>query len=283
MEVFCIAAFELPDSFLLISGKRLFIILSGDFSLKTVKGDRGLNRRKITIGICDDEEFFANKIKFSCENCLEKISDNFQFVMMHSGDEVMNYRGDVLDLLFLDIELGGVDGITVMQNILHSDYVWRIVFISTHEELVWDTFSVKTMGFVRKPIDEKEIEKYIRCALSELKKDVFIPFKKFEEDTYVRLSDLYFIEGHASYIEVHARGKRFVVTGKIGDWEEKLCDMPVIRVHKSFMVNLEHIRLKGAMIIISELNEEIPIGRKYKSDVQEKYTQFVLESMRNRN
>lgn len=242
-----------------------------------------MNKRKITIGICDDEDFFIEQVKFSCESYLEDICDNYEFVIMHSGEEVLEYRGDTFDLLFLDIELGGIDGVTVMQNILHSDYVWRIVFVSTHEEMVWNTFSIKTLGFARKPIDENEIGRYVRCALSELKKDVMIPFKKNDEDTYIKLSDLYYIEGRASYIEVYSKNKNFIATGKIGDWEEKLCDMPIIRVHKSFMVNLEYIQLDRGNVILTESDMEIPIGRKYKSYVQEKYAQFVLESMRERN
>lgn len=242
-----------------------------------------MSKKKVTIGICDDESYFIEQIKFYCENYLEEISDDYEFVIMQSGEEVMDYQGEVLDLLFLDIELGGIDGIDVMKNIMYSPRVWRIVFVSTHEELVWDTFSIKTLGFCKKPVDEKEIGKYIQCALSELKKDVRIMFKKNDEDTYIRLSDLYYIEGRESYVEVHTRDKDFIVTGKLGDWEDKLKDTSIVRIHKSFMVNMEHIRIEGTKVHISDLGEELPVGRTYKNKVQEKYAQYVWESMRDRS
>lgn len=238
---------------------------------------------KIVIGICDDEEFFVEQIRRCCKDYLEEISDNYEIKVMHSGEEVLAYNGDTIELLFLDIELGGIDGIGVMNEILRSPHVWRIVFVSSHEELVWDTFSIKTMGFCRKPVQEKDIRKYINCALSDLKEDAVIRFNKYDVDTYVMLSDLYYIEGRESYVEVYAKDRCFIVTGKIGDWEKKLNDMPFIRVHKSFMVNMQHIRMESAVIQIPDLDREIPVGRTYKSKVQEKYTQFVWERMRNRS
>lgn len=241
-----------------------------------------MENRKITIGICDDEDFFISQIKFCCESYLENICDTYQFIIMHSGQEVLQYQGDKMDLLFLDIELDGVDGISVMQKILYRNNVWRIVFVSSHEELVWDTFSVKTLGFERKPVKEEKIGKYIQCALSELKKDIVIPFKKSDEDTYIKLSEIYYIEGRASYIEVFGKDRNIFVTGKIGDWEEKLKDTTIIRIHKSYLVNLQYARYEGQRIKVSEAEIEIPVGRKYKNMVQEQYTQYAMESMRER-
>ena len=85
-----------------------------------------MSKKKVTIGICDDESYFVEQIKFYCENYLEEISDDYEFVIMQSGEEVMDYQGEVLDLLFLDIELGGIDGIDVMKNIMYK-YVRRKV------------------------------------------------------------------------------------------------------------------------------------------------------------
>lgn len=49
-----------------------------------------MSKSQITIGICDDEDFFIDQIKFYCENHLEDICDDYRFVIMHSGEEVLN-------------------------------------------------------------------------------------------------------------------------------------------------------------------------------------------------
>lgn len=241
-----------------------------------------MKQGKVTIGICDDEKFFVNQIQFACEDYLEEVCNEIEFVKFRSGEELIAYQGDMLDLLFLDIELGGMNGIEVMNQIVHSPYVWRIVFVSTHDELVWDTFGIKTLGFCRKPVDSLEISKYLKCALFELNKDVVISFKKYDEDTCVRLSDILYIEGRASYIEVYTKEKSFIVTGKIGEWEKKLVDTTMIRIHKSILVNMQYMTLEGMRVILSESGEEFVVGRTYKNKVEEKYTQFIMERMRKR-
>lgn len=241
-----------------------------------------MNQDKITIGICDDETFFIEQIKFACEDYLEDICKEIEFVFFKSGEEVIAYQGEKLDLLFLDIELGGVDGIEVMNQINHSPYVWRIVFVSTHNEMVWDTFGIKTLGFCRKPVKDTEIAKYLKCALSELDKDIVISFKKYDEDTFVKLSEILYIEGRASYIEVYTKDKSIVVSGKIGDWEKKLSDSTMIRIHKSILVNMQHITIEGSKVIIEECGEEFLMGRTFKAKVKERYLQYVMERMRKR-
>ena len=185
-----------------------------------------------------------------------------------------------LRLLFLDIELGGLDGISVLQKVIRRDDVKKVVFVSTHEEMVWDTFSRKTLGFARKPIREDEIGKYIQWTINELQKDITIMFKKNEEDSYIRLSELYYLEGLASYVQVHGRDKEFVVTGKLGYWEENLHEMNIVRIHKSYLVNLANVQLEGNEMRIIATNEMLPIGRKYKKDVQDANMRYVLEHMR---
>lgn len=241
-----------------------------------------MNKEKIIIGICDDEDYFRHQVKMYCESYLDSRYENYEIVIMHSGEEVLQYQGEQIAILFLDIELKGMDGISVMQELLNKNYIWRIVFISTHEELVWDTFSIKTLGFERKPLQEERIGKYIQTALNELQKDVVIRFKKNDEDAYVKLSELYYVEGNANYIEVHTKSKKHLIAGTIGEWEEKLQGTSVVRIHKSYLVNLEYAQIKGQKAQIDEVAVELPIGRKFKNLVREKYDNYIMERMRER-
>lgn len=237
-------------------------------------------KQKMNIAICDDEDYFVKQIQFACESVLEVMCDEFEIFIFHSGEELIGFSDEEIDLLFLDIELGGIDGISVLKEIIHKEDIRKVVFVSTHEEMVWDTFSTKTLGFARKPVSEEEIGKYIQWTLKELQKDITLIFKKNDEDSYIKLSELFYIEGLASYVEVHSQQKNFVVTGKLGYWEEKLQDMHIIRIHKSYLVNLQNAQIEGNEMIIDSTKERLPIGRKYKKIVQEDYSRYVMEHMR---
>lgn len=239
-----------------------------------------MDREKLYIGICDDEDYFIQQIKFAIDSYLEEKYDNYECLLMHSGEELLEYKGETIDLLFLDIQLSGMNGIEIMNKVLHSNKVWRIVFVSSHEEEVWNSFSMKTLGFCRKPIVEEEIAKYIKIVLSELRKDFLTKFKENDDSTYVKLSELYYIEAEGSYIKLFTAKGSFIISGKIGDWEKKLLDYHICRIHKSYMVNLMYAKVEGNVVIVSPINEKLTIGRLYKKKFKESYEDFILESMR---
>lgn len=242
-----------------------------------------MSRKGIYIGICDDEDYFIQQIKFAIDSYLEEKYDNYEYVVMHSGEELLEYRGETIDLLFLDIQLSGMNGIEIMNKVLHSNKVWRIVFVSSHEEEVWNSFSMKTLGFCRKPIVEVEIAKYIKTALLELRKDCLIKFKENDESTYIKCSELYYIEAEGSYIKLFTAKGSFIISGKIGDWEKKLIDYHICRMHKSYMVNLLYAKVEGNIVIVNPIKEKLTIGRLYKKKFKESYENFILESMRLRH
>ena len=71
----------------------------------------------ITIGICDDEVAYRENLKTICWYYLRTLDQEYEFAMFASGEEVLAYQGDMIHLLFLDIELPGMDGMQVMEQI----------------------------------------------------------------------------------------------------------------------------------------------------------------------
>ncbi|MBP3351164.1 MAG: response regulator [Lachnospiraceae bacterium] len=109
------------------------------------------------IGICDDEELHRKHVKELCDKYFMEYTQEYKCVEFESGEEFLQFEEHKLHLLFLDIELGGMNGIEMLSHLEEDDNVWRVVFISSHEEMVFDTFGVKTLGFERKPAQYERI------------------------------------------------------------------------------------------------------------------------------
>lgn len=248
----------------------------------------------MVIGICDDVAEDRQRIYKFCEAFFSTCDMEHQYRMFARGEEVLEYcrqkDQERVDLLFLDIELGVIDGIQVKDRILRQDMVWRIVFVSGYQDKVLLSFGLKTLGFLVKPARREDIGKWINVVLEELKEDVLVSIadSKTADERYVRLEDIeYFVaEGNYTKIVLHtdedSKEDYILVTKKIGELEQEYSHYPILRVHKSYMVNLENVMDIKGEITIRDSGEKIPIGRTFKNSVRKKYLEFGKEKVRGR-
>ena len=112
----------------------------------------------IIIGICDDEEQYRAQIKLLCSAFFDTQKQEFGFVEFTSGEEVLAYQGDRIHLLFLDIEMPGMGGLEVLSRVRRNERIWRIVFVTSHKELKWETIDLKTLAFLEKPLEKAGVD-----------------------------------------------------------------------------------------------------------------------------
>lgn len=229
----------------------------------------------ITIGICDDEEKHRQHIKELCEHFFSKAPQEHEYVEFSLGEEVLAYRGDKLHLLFLDVEMNGINGIEVLKCVEGVDWIWRIVFVSNHEEAVWDAFSIKTLEFARKPIQYQQVEKWVRTAIRENQENIVFEFITPNGRIYKATEEIYFLEAARNYTCLYGKNEKCLINDNLKKWEKELQEATFLRIHKSFLVNMGHIRKWEAEKVILENKMEIPIGRQFSKKAKEIYYAYV--------
>lgn len=246
------------------------------------------------IGICDDKKNEQTQLENLCKQYFEKSGTEYELVKFQSAEEVVDYckhaKGERIDLLFLDIEMQGMSGIELKDRILKEDAVWRIVFVSHYKEKVFESFGLKTLGFVVKPIGYIEAVKWIEVVREELKEEIYIELKDSPKDwaVPVKLEDVKYAKADGNYTDIYfsvsdeKKADRILVTEKIGKLEKEMEQYPIIRVHKSYLVNLMNVTMMNKCVKIRDLDIEIPIGRQYREAALKKYREFGKEKVRKR-
>lgn len=238
-----------------------------------------------SIGICDDEKFYRNHIKELCERFFTENPQPHELVEFTSGEEVLAYR-DVgsdargkLHLLFLDIELDGMGGLEVLRKVEDANWIWRIVFVSSHEEQVWDTFSIKTLGFVRKPMEYYQVEKWIQVAIRENKENVVLEYVVGTQKAYIALEDIYYFESAGNYTYLHEKEETRLINDNLKQWQKKTEQMPMVRIHKSYIVNMLYVRKWEVYKVTLKNGKELAIGRQFGKEAKERYLAFVKKKV----
>ena len=237
---------------------------------------------RLIIGICDDEQKSIEITKEYCEKVSEELGIEFAYRIFMSGEEVLECD-EIIDILMLDIEMNGINGIETMHELEDKDTIGNILFVSGYADYIHESFGTKTKGFICKPIEYSQVKKEIEKTITYIKKAMNKQIIKVDVGGRLILLDtenIVYIQGEGRYVRIVTNTESCLVTENIKVWGEKLTNNNIQRVHKSYLVNFKYIlRVAGTEIILKD-NTKLPIGRKYCETVREQYRKYLFEKMR---
>ncbi|MCR5584208.1 MAG: response regulator transcription factor, partial [Lachnospiraceae bacterium] len=197
-------------------------------------------------------------------------------LLFASAKQVMEYKGEKMLLLFLDIEMPGMSGVELLQKLESGKKVWRVVFATSHEESKIETVSIRTLGFESKPAPYQNIGKYIEIALKESGENVNVLIKICGEEKIIALDDLDFAEAEGNYSTLVMGDKKILTDESLKEVEKKMFMTNVLRCHKSYLVNLGRISEITGDVIVMNNGSKIPIGRTFKKKIMEDRKRFLV-------
>lgn len=189
------------------------------------------------------------------------------------------------DVVFLDINMPEVSGLDLAQSIKGGPLV---VFTTAYEEYAVEAFEVNAIDYLLKPISPNRFGEAVdRCheyfalrsgegeRADENKEDLeseedFIYVKSEQKLIKIAYADIRYIEALADYVKIYINGdKRIITLQTMKNMAAKLPADRFSRVHRSFIVNLKHIKsLSSNKIELSD--KQIPIGKNYKEEFMNK-------------
>lgn len=186
-----------------------------------------------------------------------------------------------IDLIFIDIEMSNFSGIEVIKSLVNRP---MFIFTTAYTHYAIEGFNLNAVDYLVKPIPFHRFLKSATRAhnLFKLtqKKNIepnlglptqqFIFVKSEYESIKINLEDIKYIESLKDYLKIYTHQPKPILTlSSLKSFEEKLGDLNFVRVHKSYIVSINHIySVQRNRIIIDE--KWIPIGLTYKDEFMKK-------------
>jgi DNA-binding LytR/AlgR family response regulator len=187
-------------------------------------------------------------------------------------DALLYLKQHSVDLLLLDINTGEVTGIQLAEQL--AKYC-AIVFTTAYPEFALKGFELNVTDYLLKPFAFDRFYTAMERVEQSLshKQQHIVPTNLFIKTEYrlekVAISDLKFIEGMGDYRRIHTSQKKIMTLQTFKELEDELKDTSVLRVHKSYMVNLDFIEgIERDRIMIGK--ELIPISETYRKGFYER-------------
>ena len=238
------------------------------------------------IVICDDESYYREAITRAVQKW-SALSDhrNVHCTTFASSEDLLERweKGLHIDLLFLDIEIPGeLNGQSLAKRIRSSDHIMSIVFVTNYENYVFDGYTVNAMRYLRKPIQESEIFSCLETAyhhILPLKQDQFI-INERDQHFVLRYAEIIFIEARGHYLLFHLAGAEEIPTlrAKLSDVLSSLPPTLFVQCHRSYAVNLLHIRRFTKNMILVSNGPSLPVSQKYFPCLYNAFTQYYQEA-----
>jgi len=210
------------------------------------------------IAVCDDEKLFIDKIRSVLLDCVILGFTNSRLLLQSVES------GEKYDVIFLDIAMPGLDGISLAREIRENDEDVIIVFITGKIEFMQTGYEVRAFRYLLKdqltnglPTVWTDIKKELQG-----RKDQYFVYQ-FNRQTYrYACREIVYFESSLRRIILHARNETAVLYGNLDEIEA--AHPSFVRIHKSYLVNTRYIRAIAAGNIITTEGQALPVSRRYK-------------------
>jgi len=243
----------------------------------------GRDYLSMKLAICDDEKIIRDYIA----QCVREVSADIDIECYADTGGIIANSFDA-DILFLDIQMPGIDGMKAARLLRMNGKDTVLVFVTALEEYVFKAFDVGAFNYIVKPFEKDKLTEVIRNAVREAQEQRQIKealADKAEENgrsiivnasgvkTKIVLSDVAYAEVFERKITLHmSDGDMVEYYGKISELEG-IAGQDFFRVHRSYLVNLGYISTYNSRHV--DINgKEIPVARGKYQELVKAYLSF---------
>jgi len=196
------------------------------------------------------------------------------------------------DLIFLDVQMPGMNGFEVLEKIEHDPYV---IFTTAYDQYAIKAFEKNAVDYLLKPLDEERFTLAVNRALTRKKleqnniEDLLKGIRgerkeNYESHIFVQKSEklfnlpvdeIIYLEASGDYTIITTKADQFVSSSGIGKLEEIMNPDMFIRVHRSTIINLNFLKeierhFNGGMIVKMQSGKSFPVSRTYAKVIRKK-------------
>lgn len=182
------------------------------------------------------------------------------------------------DVVFLDIDMPEISGFDIAEKI-KANKPTLIIFVTTHDELVFSSLKFQPFRFVRKSFlgDELgEVVDDINKVLSKRAAGKKFKLQTKSHDVYIDVEQIIYIEIYGHWHHVYTNdGDTLDCYGILSDYELQLEPFDFVRTHKSYLVNCRYIRSVEKERVVLDDKTYIPLSRRRINTVNDKFTKYL--------
>lgn len=230
----------------------------------------------LNIAICDDDIQVTGEMDTLILKVAKQMFVDVEVEVFWNGENLVESveKGNRFDIIFLDIEMKKEDGISAAKRIRNIDKNVLIIYVTSYENHMKESFAVRPFQFLVKPVSEEVFKTCFKAAYEEITSgDYYFRYSFHRVNHKVAIRDILYFESNKRKITIVTERGSFELYGKLNEIERSLksCKSSFLRVHQSFLVNYKHVQSQAYSYVLMDNGKQISISEDRRKMISEQY------------
>ncbi|HFI0641080.1 TPA: LytR/AlgR family response regulator transcription factor [Streptococcus suis] len=234
------------------------------------------------IAIVEDQKIEQERLSNYIKTYCQKAGIVVEISCFNDGLHITSDYQKQFDLIYLDVEMEIMDGMTTAQKIRSVDKDVLIVFVTNHSHVAIQGYSVEAIDFLLKPLSSFVFEEHFKKILRKLpdsqeKQSLYIKSKQSTVKLYQE--DIVYLESQGHQVHIYTvDGSLTITNNSLKNLEAMLDSKLFVRAHSAYIINLSHVqKVEGNLVYVT--NTALPISRPRKKEFMTALTNFIGDSL----
>lgn len=229
-----------------------------------------------SIAICDDNPIDSSYVSKLVVNWSLASKHMVSIRTFPSAEAFLfEYAGNQqYDILLLDIEMSGMNGVALAKEVRRGNNAVQIVFITGFPDFIAEGYDVSALHYLIKPVHANKLSSVLdRAAINLAKNAACVIFTVKGEAVRTQIRDIASVEAHAHACTVATAKEEFEVNSSLSDIE-KLLDDSFIRCHRSYIIGIRYIKSILKTEITLDNGAKVPLSRSNYNKVNQAFIRY---------
>ena len=236
------------------------------------------------ICFCDDEASTRSQFERMAAAWAEQRGEAAELQLDNSAEQLLFEVGQpeaqelVFDLILLDIQMGGMDGITLARQLRAQDKRVTLAFLTAAREYVFEGYEVQAVRYLLKPMQQEKVFELLDLARQNLQEQPSLILNCADEKKKLYLSQIAAIEAQGHYLIFHTTTGQLQQKASLSSLAGHLGDSFVMS-HRSFYVNLAHLLRISRTECTLDTGLTVPVSRGAYKNLNEQFILYYRKEM----
>lgn len=219
----------------------------------------------ISIAVCDDDDSFTVLAESEIGRILNSHHILHRIARFTSGPGLL--AAGSFDLVFLDIEMSGMDGMELARTVRSRGEKCLLIFLTSYSKYVLSAFDVEAYHYLLKPVNPQKLEEVLLRSTASIteKKQSYYTMRTEKGGFRIPFCNILYFEVLGRRISVHTHKDTFSFNGRLEE-VEGLVPETFYRCHRSYLVNLSCVCRYEHNDLLLVSGDKIPLSRRKTSE-----------------